>query len=98
MDSDGSAFYRGVLVRRFAKLLPIFKFRAMLVEAKYFGGLSTADDDPRITKVGKFLRRYKMDELPQIINLFLSDMSFVGLRAQVTYAMELYTEEEMALL
>lgn len=69
-DSE-PAFYRGVKVGRYGKPFKIFKFRTMVVDAENVGGPSTADDDPRITKVGKFLRKYKFDELPQLINLLV---------------------------
>jgi lipopolysaccharide/colanic/teichoic acid biosynthesis glycosyltransferase len=68
---DGSlVFYRGVRVGRFGKLFRIFKFRTMVVNAEKLGGPPTADDDPRITKMGKFIRKVKLDDPPQLINVF----------------------------
>jgi len=67
---DGDpVFYRGARVGRHGKLFRIFKFRTMLANAEKLGGPSTADDDPRITQIGKSLRKYKLDELPQLINV-----------------------------
>ncbi len=98
LSSPGPVFYRGVRVGRYGKPFRILKFRTMVVDAERIGGSSTPEDDPRITTVGRFLRKYKLDELPQLINVFKGDMSFVGPRPQVPWAVELYTEEEKALL
>lgn len=68
-EDGGPVFYRGLRVGRYGKPFTIFKFRTMVVNAEEIGGPSTADDGPRITKVGKFLRKYKLDELPQLINV-----------------------------
>jgi len=70
-EDGGPLFYRGVRVGRYGKLFRVFKFRAMVVDAEDIGGPSTADDDPRITKVGKFIRKYKLDELPQLLNVVI---------------------------
>lgn len=94
----GPIFYRGVRVGRNGKLFKIFKFRTMVVNAEKIGGSSTADDDPRITKIGKFMRKHKLDELPQLINVLKGEMSFVGPRPQVAWAVDLYTKEEEKLL
>jgi len=83
LDSPGPVFYRGLRVGRYGKSFRIFKFRTMVVNAEKIGRPSTADDDPRITKVGKFLRKYKLDELPQLINVLKGEMSFVGQRPEV---------------
>ncbi len=98
LSSPGPVFYRGVRVGRYGKPFRILKFRTMVVDAERIGGSSTPEDDPRITTVGRFLRNYKLDELPQLINVLKCDMSFVGPRPQVPWAVELYTEEEKALL
>src|SRR5438874_10282467 len=69
VDSNGPILYRGVRVGRFGRFLRIFKFRTMVLNADRLGGPSTPDDDPRITRVGRKLRKYKLDELPQFINV-----------------------------
>lgn len=97
-EDGGPIFYRGVRVGRYGKLFRIFKFRTMVVDAERLGGSSTADDDPRITKIGKFIRKYKIDELPQLINVMKGEMSIVGPRPQVPWAVELYSEEEKLLI
>ena len=97
-EDSGSVFYRGKRVGRFGKLFRIYKFRTMVANAENLGGLSTADDDPRITKTGKFLRKYKLDELPQLINVLKSEMSFVGPRPEVQHYVDMFTEEEKAIL
>jgi lipopolysaccharide/colanic/teichoic acid biosynthesis glycosyltransferase len=76
----------------------MYKFRTMVLNADKLGGSSTPDDDPRITAVGRVLRRYKLDELPQLINVFKGDMSFVGPRPQVQWAVDRYTPEERQVL
>lgn len=98
LEDGGSVFHRGERVGRYGRPFRIFKFRTMVVNAERIGGSSTPEDDPRITTVGRFLRRYKLDELPQLINVFLGEMSFVGPRPQVPWAVELYKEEEKPLL
>jgi lipopolysaccharide/colanic/teichoic acid biosynthesis glycosyltransferase len=79
-EDGGPIFYRGIRVGRYGKPFKIFKFRTMVVNAEKLGGPSTADDDPRITKTGKFLRKYKLDELPQLINVLKGEMSFLKRR------------------
>jgi lipopolysaccharide/colanic/teichoic acid biosynthesis glycosyltransferase len=76
----------------------ILKFRTMVVEAEKSGGSSTPEDDPRITRVGHMLRRWKLDEAPQLINVVRGEMSLVGPRPQVRWAVDLYTPEERRLL
>lgn len=97
-EDGGPVFYRGVRVGLHGKPFRIYKFRTMVVDAEKLGASSTSDDDPRITRIGKLLRKYKLDELPQLINVLKGDMSFVGPRPQVKWAVDLYTEEEEALL
>jgi lipopolysaccharide/colanic/teichoic acid biosynthesis glycosyltransferase len=94
----GPVFYRGVRVGKYGELIRLFKFRTMVVDAEKIGGSSTAEDDPRITKVGKYLRRYKLDELPQLINVLKGEMSIAGPRPEVQHYVDLFTEEEQAIL
>jgi lipopolysaccharide/colanic/teichoic acid biosynthesis glycosyltransferase len=96
---DGApVFYRGVRVGQYGKPFRIFKFRTMVVNAENIGGPSTADDDPRITGIGKFIRKYKLDELPQLINVLKGEMSVVGPRPEVPFYVNMFTEEEKAIL
>jgi len=94
----GPVFYRGVRVGLHGRPFRIFKFRTMVANADKLGGSSTADDDPRITRVGKFLRKYKLDELPQLINVLKGDMSIVGPRPEVPSEVERYSYEHRRLL
>jgi lipopolysaccharide/colanic/teichoic acid biosynthesis glycosyltransferase len=98
MEDGGPVFYRGLRIGLHGKPFRIFKFRTMVVNADQMGGASTADDDPRITRIGKKLRKYKLDELPQLINVLLGDMSLVGPRPEVPHYVNMYTEEEKAIL
>lgn len=93
-EDGGPVFYRGVRVGRYGRLFRIFKFRTMVINAEKIGGSSTADDDPRITRIGKFIRKHKLNELPQLVNVLKGEMSFVGPRPQVQWAVDLYDEEE----
>lgn len=97
-EDGGPVFYRGVRVGKYGRLFRIFKFRSMVINAEKIGGSSTADDDPRITKIGKFVRKYKLDELPQLINVFKGEMSFVGPRPEVQHYVNMFTQEEKAIL
>ena len=76
----------------------MYKFRTMVIDADRLGGPSTPNDDPRLTRVGKALRGYKVDELPQLINVLRGDMSIVGPRPQVPEEVSLYSPEELQLL
>jgi lipopolysaccharide/colanic/teichoic acid biosynthesis glycosyltransferase len=98
LSSRGPVFYRGTRVGLNGKLFPMLKFRTMVVDAESLGGSATAADDPRITRFGKFLRRYKFDELPQLFNVLLGDMSLVGPRPEVEKYVNLYSPEEKAIL
>jgi lipopolysaccharide/colanic/teichoic acid biosynthesis glycosyltransferase len=98
MESRGPVFYRGQRAGRHEKPFRIFKFRTMVVNADKIGGPSSSADDPRITRVGGFLRRFKLDELPQLLNVLRGEMSLVGPRPEVVQEVLLYTEEEKRLL
>ena len=97
-EDGGPVFYRGVRVGLHGSPFRIYKFRTMLVDAEKIGGSSTSDDDPRITKIGKTLRKYKLDELPQLINVLIGNMSIVGPRPEVQRYTDMYTQEEKAIL
>ena len=97
-EDGGPVFYRGVRVGRHGKLFKIFKFRTMVIDAEKMGGPSTSEYDPRITKIGNFLRKYKLDELPQLINVLKGDMSMVGPRPEVKFYTDMYTEKEKIIL
>ena len=76
----------------------MYKFRTMVADADRIGGPSTSEDDPRLTRTGAMLRRYKLDELPQLVNVIKGDMSFVGPRPDVPTEVAKYTAEERLLL
>lgn len=97
-EDGGPVFYRGERVGKDGVPFRIFKFRTMVVNADKIGGTSTREDDPRITRIGKVLRQYKLDELPQLINVFTGEMSLVGPRPQVSWAVKLYTPDQMKVL
>jgi lipopolysaccharide/colanic/teichoic acid biosynthesis glycosyltransferase len=97
-DSEGPVFYRGVRVGKGGEPFKMYKFRTMVVDAEQIGGCATPDDDPRLTGVGRFLRQYKLDELPQLIDVLRGEMSLVGPRPQVEWIVDLYTPEERQLL
>jgi lipopolysaccharide/colanic/teichoic acid biosynthesis glycosyltransferase len=98
LDDPGPVFYRGERIGRLGQPFRIFKFRSMVVDADRIGGSSTSQEDPRITRSGRFIRRYKLDELPQLINVFLGQMSFVGPRPEVRKYVEQYTSDERIIL
>lgn len=97
-ESPGPVFYRGVRSGLNGKLFRIFKFRTMVTNAESIGGPSTALNDPRLTKVGAFLRKYKLDEFPQLINVLKGEMSIVGPRPQVEEYTKLYNDDEKVIL
>lgn len=97
-EDGGPVFFRGVRVGKNGNPFKIFKFRSMVINADKIGGLSAGDDDPRITKIGKFVRKYKFDELPQLINVLKGEMSFVGPRPEVQHYVNMFTKEEKTIL
>ncbi|MCK6533037.1 MAG: sugar transferase [Polyangiaceae bacterium] len=97
VDSPGPVFYRGERVGLHGKAFRIFKFRSMHMHDGT-GPHTTKDGDARVTRVGKLIRRYKLDELSQLINVVLGDMSLVGPRPEVRWCVDLYTAEEKSIL
>lgn len=98
LDSKGPVLYRGVRVGRYGRPFRVLKFRTMRPDAERSGVTSTANDDPRVTRIGSLLRRYKLDELPQLWNVLRGEMSLVGPRPEVQRFVDLYTDEEKAIL
>jgi lipopolysaccharide/colanic/teichoic acid biosynthesis glycosyltransferase len=98
LTSKGPVFYRGLRTGLNGKPFRIFKFRTMVIDAEKLGGPSTALNDPRLTAIGKILRRYKLDEFPQLINIVKGEMSLVGPRPQVEQYTNKYKGEEAIIL
>src|SRR5687767_14630392 len=98
LDSPGPVFYRGVRGGRHNKPFRIFKFRSMVVNAEKIGASSTSSGDARITRSGRFIRRYKIDELSQLLNVLFGDMSFVGPRPEVLSYTSKYEGEFLEIL
>ena len=98
LESKGPVFYRGVRAGRYGEPFRIFKFRTMVEHAEAMGSASTPEDDHRITRVGRILRKLKFDELPQLLNIFKGEMSLVGPRPQFPWVLEQYTPEERTIL
>ncbi|MDQ0243671.1 lipopolysaccharide/colanic/teichoic acid biosynthesis glycosyltransferase [Bacillus fengqiuensis] len=96
--SPGGVFFRGVRVGQHGKPFKIFKFRSMIKDAEGKGKWNVGDNDDRITAIGHFLRNTKIDELPQLINVLIGDMSFVGPRPELQYYVDMYTEKEKKIL
>ena len=98
VTSPGPVLYRGERSGRYGKAFRIYKFRTMVVNADKIGGPSTSDRDPRITPVGQFMRKLKLDELPQLFNVLRGEMSLVGPRPQVLDYVARFTPGERAIL
>lgn len=96
--SKGPVFYRQVRVTTYGRYFKILKFRTMVENADKIGSLVTTDSDSRVTKVGRFLRKYRLDELPQIFNVLSGSMSVVGTRPEVPKYVEQYKPEYLATL
>lgn len=97
-DSHGPVFYRQVRVGRGNKDFRIFKFRSMRVGSDKKGLITVGGHDPRVTRSGYYIRKYKLDEFPQLINVFIGDMSLVGPRPEVRKYVDMYTPEQLRVL
>ncbi|EKN71330.1 sugar transferase [Neobacillus bataviensis LMG 21833] len=98
IDSKGSVMFRQERVTQYGKLFRIYKFRTMVNDADKIGTQVTTNNDTRITKIGKVLRKLRLDEIPQLLNIISGDMSFVGTRPEVVKYVTSYTDEMMATL
>jgi len=98
LETKGGAFYTQIRVGKFNANFKIIKFRSMYAGADLKGYLTVGDKDARITKVGYFLRKYKLDELPQLINILKGEMSFVGPRPEVRQFIELLDKDQLEML
>lgn len=98
IDSVGPVFYKQIRVGQNGKDFGLFKFRSMVVDADKKGLITVGGRDPRITRSGYFIRKYKLDELPQLINVLVGDMSLVGPRPEVRKYVELYDDEQNKVL
>ena len=97
-EDGGAVFYRAQRVGRLGIPFRMFKFRTMVLNADQLGGPSTAGDDPRITRIGRRIRRYKLDEIPQLVNVVRGEMSLVGPRPEVQHYVDMYTADERLIL
>lgn len=97
-DSPGPVFYRQVRVGRGNKDFRIFKFRSMRVGSDKKGLITVGGHDPRVTRSGYYIRKYKLDEFPQLINVFIGDMSLVGPRPEVRKYVDMYTPDQLRVL
>lgn len=97
-DSPGPVLYRGLRAGRYCRPFRICKLRTMVIDAEQIGGAETPANDPRITRAGCFLRKYKLDELPQLLNVLKGEMSLVGPRPEVMDEVIRYSDEEKRLL
>lgn len=98
MDNKGPVFYRQERVTQYGKRFRIHKFRTMIVNADHLGTAVTVEDDPRVTAVGSLLRKYRLDEIPQLLDILVGDMSFVGTRPESVKYVEKYQREYYATL
>lgn len=98
IDSKGCVFYKQERITKYGKKFKIFKFRTMVENADKLGNLLTTQDDCRITKIGNKIRKSRIDEIPQLINVFIGEMSFVGTRPEVEKYVSNYTNEMKATL
>lgn len=98
IKSPGKVFYRQERVTSYGKKFKVFKFRTMVEDADKIGSHVTGDNDSRITSIGKILRKYRLDEIPQIFNVLLGDMTFVGTRPEAVRYVENYSDKMWATL
>lgn len=98
LDSPGPVFYRQVRVGRNNRDFKLYKFRSMRVDSDKKGLITIGGHDPRVTQSGYYIRKYKLDEFPQLINVFLGDMSLVGPRPEVRKYVDMYTDEQIHVL
>lgn len=98
LDSKGPVFYKQTRVGRNNKDFRLFKFRSMRPDSDKLGLITVGGHDPRVTRSGYFIRKYKLDEFPQLINVFKGDMSLVGPRPEVRKYVDMYTPEQMKVL
>lgn len=98
LDSKGPVFYRQVRVGRYNKDFRIFKFRSMRVGSDKGSLVTIGGRDPRVTHSGYYIRKFKLDEFPQLINVFVGDMSLVGPRPEVRHYVDYWTQEQMHVL
>lgn len=98
IDSKGPVFYKQLRVGKDGKNFYLYKFRTMVVDADKKGFITVGERDPRVTRAGYYLRKYKLDELPQLMNVLLGEMSFVGPRPEVRKYVNLYNEEQRKVL
>lgn len=98
LDSEGPVFYRQERVTQYGRIFRIFKFRTMVTNADKIGALVTTQNDSRITRIGNKIRKCRLDEIPQLFNILLGDMSFVGTRPEVKKYVDAYTDEMKATL
>ncbi len=98
LADGGPIFYRQIRIGQLGRPFRIWKFRSMVINADKLGVPLTRDQDPRITRIGRFLRKTKLDELPQLWNVLVGDMSFVGPRPEVPRYVEFYTPEQREVL
>ena len=98
VDSKGPIFFKQVRITQYGREFNILKFRTMIVNAEKLGAQVTSKNDTRVTNIGRVLRKYRLDELPQILNILKGDLSFVGTRPEVPRYVNYYTEEMLATL
>ena len=98
LDSNGGVFFRQERITQYGEKFKIFKFRTMIANADKLGAQVTVKDDARVTKIGRTLRKYRLDELPQLLNIIAGDMSFVGTRPEVEKYVRQYNDEMYATL